>query len=350
MSLLSVFALWNIQAQPNNIPETRSYAGDAPDKYRVWPTEEFQTKRKPLNVNAKAIKMGLELKGLLVGGSKTDSLLILHKGKIVHEAYFNGYDKNKPHVQFSVTKSVVSALVGIAMGEGYINSVQDKVAAYFPKAVIPEGQENKKEMTIEHLLTMTSGIDTDPHWDTFTGEALQDGAQWIFTLPQKRAPGTKFRYDNMAPSILGGIIEKATGQRLLDYAQQKLFGPLGMTSVTWETAGDGLPFGAFGIFMTPRDMARFGYLYLNLGRWEGKQIIPADFVVKTPPRSMSVMGYGYLFWNYTLSPFSGSYEAQGMNGQNIIIMPKKDLVIVRTAQTRPIDGALAKLGSLFGMG
>ena len=367
MSVFSVFAVWNLQAQPNNIPETRSspYGSSMPpDKYSTWPTAKFETGKLPFGLSPKVQKGIIELKGLLIGGSKTDSLLILHKGKIVHEQYYNGYDANTVHKQFSITKSVMSALIGIAIGEGHIGSVNDKVIDYFPEAVIPAGHESKKKMTIEHLLTMTSGLDTDACWnaffnnggletspweDTLFPKNIKDSALWAFELPQKHAPGTKYHYDSVAPSILGGIIERATGRKLLDYAQEKLFGPLGMTSVIWDKASDGLPLGGFGISMTPRDMARFGYLYLNYGRWEDKQIIPADFVAITPPRSKSIMAYGYLFWNHSLAPFSNYYEANGINGQLIIIKPSRDIVVVRTGKAGPSDGFVSRIGKALGI-
>ena len=367
MSFFSFFAVWNLQAQPNKIPETRtSPYGDSmpPDKYGTWPSDEFETGKLPFCLSPGLQKGIIELKGKLIGGSQTDSLLILHKGKIVYEQYYNGYDKDTVHKQFSITKSVMSALIGIAIGEGHIGGVNDKVIDYFPDAVIPAGQESKRDMTIEHLLTMTSGIDTDVYWNAFMEAGgldaapgtvplfpadTNDSALWAFELPQKRAPGTKYQYDSVVPSILGGILEQATGRKLLDYAQEKLFGPLGMTSVEWDKAPDGLPLGGFGISMTPRDMARFGYLYLNYGRWEDKQIIPADFVAITPPRSKSIMAYGYLFWNHSLAPFSNYYEANGVNGQLIIMKPSRDIVVVRTGDARPSDGFIARIGKALGI-
>ena len=128
-------------------------------------------------------------------------------------------------------------------------------------------------------------------------------------------------------------------ENLFSYAKRKLFKPLGMKSVTWDAAQDGRNFGGFGINMTPRDMARFGYLYLNNGRWENKQIIPADYVAVTPPRSKAKRAYGYLFWNYPMLPFDSSYQANGAYGQYIDILPEYDIVIARTASSTPINRA-----------
>ena len=109
-----------------------------------------------------------------------------------------------------------------------------------------------------------------------------------------------------------------------------------MTSVIWDTAKDGASYGGFGISMTPRDMARFGYLYLNYGRWEDKQIVPAEWVAQSPPRSKSLKAYGRLFWNIELTPFDQSYEANGTFGQLICIYPETDTVVVRTGDLAPL--------------
>jgi len=354
LSFLSFFAFWNPNAQPNNIPETRTYVGEAPDQYGAWPAEDFETGCVSPLAPA-ALEAWYFLSSL--PGTTTESLLIMHKGKLVYERYADDWDRDTPHYMASVTKSVVSALVGIAIGEGKIGGVGDKVVDYFPEAKkLPGWQESKADMTIEHLLTMTSGIlaESDEEWDGFFAEDQKDSALYGFLLPQKTAPGAKYAYDNIAPSILLGIVERATGQKLLKYAQKKLFKPLGMTSVGWDTAADGLPFGGFGISMPPRDMLRFGYLYLNNGRWEDKQIIPADYVAVTPPRSKAREAYGYMFWNYKPLPFDKSYKASGAYGQEIVMLPEWDIVIARTADANWLDrtwndfqGKLDELGLKF---
>jgi len=124
-----------------------------------------------------------------------------------------------------------------------------------------------------------------------------------------------------------GIIERASGRKLLDYAREKLFDPLGMDSVQWMTTADGLPTGGFGIDMTPHDMMRFGYLYLNNGNWDGQQVIPESYIASTPPPKSSDSYYGH--WSHIWIP--GAYQSGGANGQKIIVIPKYDLVVVITA-------------------
>ena len=324
MSFLSVFDFSNGAQQPNCIPETRSYKGEVTDKYGVWPTEAFEQGKKPWWIAPKLLRLRTEIRK---DDDLLDSFLILYKGKLVYEEYYNGaYDGNTPHEVHSVTKGIVSALVGIAIGEGFLGGVGDKVLDYFPEAVgMPGWEESKRDMTIEHLLTMTSGI-----WDYCEDEEAQDAALRSFLLPQACAPGTQWKYGGSGPDILVGIIERATGQSLLTFAHEKLFDPLGIASVEWETWPSGAPIGGWGIWITPRDMARFGYLYLNYGRWEDRQIIPADYVLRSKSRSMAPQGYGYLLTNNKAWPFTGSYESGGAASQSITIWPHKNMVLVFT--------------------
>ncbi|MCL2508196.1 MAG: beta-lactamase family protein [Oscillospiraceae bacterium] len=341
LSILSFFAFWNPNAQPNNIPETRTYEGEAPDKYGIWPTEEFETGPRPLWFSPTLAKIILPFQRPVNGNVFSDSVLLLHEGKLVYEYYADGWDKDTPHPMFSVTKSLLSTLVGIAIGEGKIEGVNQKVIDFFPDAEIAPGQESKRNMTIEHLLTHTSGLPGDgdkvaseyPWWDA------PDSGIAAFEIPQLAEPGKVHSYSSGPGSqTLACLISRAVDQNLLEYAQEKLFGPLGMTSVRWDAAKDGNTYGGFGLFLTPRDMLRYGYLYLNYGRWEDKQIVPADFVAITPPRSKAAQAYGYLFWNASLTPFDSSYEASGSFGQIICIMPERDAVLVRTGSPGPVTG------------
>lgn len=334
LSFLSFFAFWNPNAQPNKIPETRtaSFEGAlAPNKYGLWPTEEFTQGKAPFLL-PQAMTALYAVKGKIDGGAHTDSLLVLHKGKLVHEFYAEGWSKDTPHTMFSVTKSVAATLVGVAIQDGKIKGIDQKVIDFFPDAVIPADQASKKEMTIEHLLTMTSGIacETEEAWNGFWAEDQQDAALYALMLPQAHAPGKTYAYDSLVPTILLGIVARAAGQDVLAYANEKLFGPLGMKSVDWQTTADGTPCGGFGINMIPRDMLRLGYLYLNEGRWEDTQILPGDFTAQAGPRSMTPQAYGHTFWNNEVLPFFGFYEADGAYGQFISIYPQWDMVVVRT--------------------
>ena len=295
----------------------------------TWPTEDFQTSRAPLWLPTRLIHMVQVMRNTFIEGTRLNSLLIMHDGNLVFERYFNGYCADTPHYIASVTKAVVTALTGIAIADGYIVSIEQPVVDFFPEARdMPDWEASKADMTVEHLLRMQSGLDFTFEWDEFW-QSENPGAM-LFTLPQRSAPGAEFHY-SWDTDVLAFLLERAIGRNLFEYAQETLFGPLGMDSVEWISTDAGFTMGGWGIDMTPRDMMRFGYLFLNYGYWDGQQIVPAEFVAAAQPGSEQ---YGFNFWRYSRL-FRGSYEAAGMNGQKIIIIPGLDLIIVRTADVWP---------------
>ncbi len=349
--LLSTFAvvLPLIFGQPSDRPETRQspYVDEMPpDKYGVWPTEEFETADAPWWLATGLLRPAYNLRGLLALGSKNEAIVVLHKGKIVYEWYGDGWDKDKPHALNSVTKSVTQALVGIAIEEGYINSVNDKVIDYFPDANIEVDAGLKKEITIEQMLTMTSGLagdfddiygqiyagaTTDAQIEAIDRRIEQDTARtWLERISLIAKPGERWNYSTLSTTILLSLVGRAIDQPLKEYVEEKLFDPMGITEYDWYKNYDETLFGGSGLYLTPRDAAKFGYLYLNYGRWEDQQLVPADWVAQSGPQSKLPFAYGRLFWNTPLTPLLGAYEAFGASGQFIDIFPKQDLVIVRT--------------------
>ena len=296
----------------------------------------------PLRLELQMMRRGIDNVNVF-----TDGIVVLHRGKIIYERYARGWDRTTPHRMYSVTKSVVSALVGIAIGEGYIDSVQQKVIEFYPDAVIAPGQESKLDMTIEHLLTHSSGLpgdseESDAWWES------DDTGKAAFETPQAAAPGERFAYSS-GPGMqtLACLVSRAVGMNLFEYAKLKLFGPLGMDSVTWDAAGDGRNYGGFGITMTMEDMLRFGILYLNEGAWEGsassdtRQVIPADYISATRPPSPNRANYGYLWRTYSDEPgYERAVRAAGFFGQFICVLPDQDMVIVRTGSAGPVVKAV----------
>jgi len=325
LSFFTFFQFSNGPQQPNKIPETRT----APRHIAEY-SVDFTTRKKPFWLSPWLLEKFYQLN--IEDGTRTDGLLVLHKGKLVYESYADGWDAGKPHSVASVTKTVISALTGIAVAEGHIR-LDSKVADFFPGPVAP-GQESKQDLTIEHLLTMTSGLpdgaddDDEAWWDALW--ASDDPGALIFALPQEHPPGTHWTYNSTAVNLLAFLLARAVGRPLDAYAQEKLFGPLGMDSVAWESTDAGWALGGWGISMTPRDMARLGQLYANYGRWKGEQIVPADWMAQTPSRSMNAGAYGRLVWNFKFAPFFGFFEAYGAGGQCIDILPGLNLVLVRT--------------------
>ena len=285
----------------------------------------YETGDKPWWIMPLWLKAQYFVKSAFQMGFREDSLLILHEGKLVYEEYGEGWDANDPHMAMSVTKSVLSALAGIAVQDGLID-VQDKVTKFYPEANIA-GQNGKLDMTIEHLLTMRSGLPDSQ--DCFKAA---DAGLAGFETPQETAPGKRFKYNTGAgPQTLVGILERVTGKNLRQFADERLFGPLGITSVEWDTTDCGSPIGGMGIYITPRDMLRLGQLYLNDGVWNGARILPEGWTAASQPKTNTMLSYGYLFWGNGWEPFMGSsYEARGYFGQFITVYPDKNAVVVRT--------------------
>ncbi len=268
-----------------------------------------------------------------------DSVLIIKNGYLVLEEYPNPeYNQNKTHVLYSVTKSVISALVGIAIQEGFIENVDQKVVDFFPHEFIYDLNRQKQRMTIRHLLTMSAGIgtrimiDNVVHSEEFTDLYGQTFASWILCHEMICEPGMKFQYQNGAAHLLSAILENATGYSTLDFAKEFLFGPLGITEISWDQDPQGVYYGGVGLSLRPYDMAKFGYLYLNDGVWNGEQLLSPEWIAKSTKSyfTFEESGYGYLWWTI---PGSSTFIAYGSRGQAIFVLPGYDLVVVVTANT-----------------
>lgn len=260
------------------------------------------------------------------------SLLVIRQGYIVKEAYYNGMDENRANNIYSITKSFISALTGICIKEGFIESVNQKMLDFYPEFVTADMDPMKKDITIKHMLTHTSGLSGG------------GGDDWLkSTVESKLAskPGEVFSYSNSVPDLLSGIITKKTGMNTREFAEKKLFGPLGISVEKWETTPKGIYMGANGMYMTPRELAKLGYLYLNYGYWDGSQILPSDWVMESSSIHASLdrlKAYGYLMWvRQNPDTFKGrkisTYYLYGHMGQYVCIFPELDLLVVMSADT-----------------
>jgi CubicO group peptidase (beta-lactamase class C family) len=263
-----------------------------------------------------------------------DSVTIIRNGNVVIDAYFFPFQKDYKHILHSCTKSITSALVGIAIEKGYIKSVDQPVIEFFPDRSFANLDENKRAMTLEHLLTMTSGLECrDSYLYRWVGLAelrrSKDWVQHVLDLPMSEAPGEKFEYCNGVSYLLSAIIQETTKMKTLDFAHQHLFGPLGITDVRWKTCPQGIDIGWGEMWLKAQDMGKFGLLYLNKGRWNGKQIIPATWVEDSTFEHIFgtlFNSYGYQWW---IS--SSYYIAVGHGGQFIYVVPEKNMVGVFTS-------------------
>jgi len=203
------------------------------------------------------------------------SFMVVRHGRIVYEKYYRGNNQDSPVVVYSVTKSVISALTGIAIREGYLANIAQKLTDIFPQYFNGNSDPRKREITLKHLLTMTAGLEVadDEAWMKST-----DGCKYVIDRPLVHNPGQKFDYNNGLTNLMSVILTKTTGMTTREFADKHLFGPLGITNYTWARGPQGYYIGGWGLRLTPRDMAKFGYLYLREGMYNGQQIVPRQWV------------------------------------------------------------------------
>ncbi|MHC5114663.1 MAG: serine hydrolase domain-containing protein [Planctomycetota bacterium] len=275
------------------------------------------------------------------GELDTHGLIIVRHGHVVLECYVHPYGPDTLHNVKSVSKSVMSALAGIALREGVVDSLDQRVHEFFPEHFDDDDDPRKRRIAIRHLLTMTSGLDLDENGPIMQGIFASD--DWIeatFARPMATDPGAAFVYSTPLTHTFSGILTETSGRTAFDFAKVHLFTPLGIEHVQWTTGRDGYSFGGSEVFMTPRDMAKFGLLYLNRGRWQGREIVPESWVEVSTRNQLgdSVPGaYGYGWWPNA----EGRYGAMGWGGQGIGVDPAHDLVAVGTA------GGSGSFGELF---
>lgn len=312
-----------------------------------WPTHEWQ--------NAKPESAGLdqdklrEIDQVIEAQYRNiNGIVIVRKGSVAFERYQNGFGPNDAHHVASVTKSVMSALIGIAIDKGYIKSVNEKVLDFFPQYTAGTNDFLKRAITIRHLLTMTAPF----AWKTSNKirfeplDRLRRQKDWVtYTLNLLGQGGVlgKFQYCTATPHLLSAIITHTTGLPAREFANQHLFRPVGMKEIAdyemnsfglddvfgenlkgWIKDPNGNTVGGWGLTLTPRDMARFGFLYLNSGLWDGNQVISRAWIDDST--ALNPNKYGYLWW---LREEGGvfAYSALGSGGNVICCIPAKDMVV-----------------------
>jgi len=282
------------------------------------------------------------------------AVLIERGGRLVYEEYFSGkdeqwgrpvkfvkFDREMKHDLRSVTKSVVSALVGSAISSGAIASLDAPLLDYFPEYRDLQTPE-RRQITIRHALMMGAGLEwnedipyTDPKNDEIAMTRDDDPVRYVLSRPIVAPPGTVWRYNGGTTQVLAAIVQRATKQPLRDYAQSVLFSPLGVTDVQWLGRLAGLPSAASGMRLKPRDLAKFGSLYVHDGRWNDRQVIPPEWVRESTRRRLTLgrqdaRGYAYQWWHTCYSTRNGVVEvptAAGNGAQRIFLLRAQQAVV-----------------------
>lgn len=279
------------------------------------------------------------------------SIMVLKHGNVLLERWYNGEAADKPHAMHSVSKTFTATAVGMAINEGKM-ALSDKVISFFPDKVPAEISDNLAAMTVRDLLTMTCGHDSEP---TYRRGENADSLDWVkefLAWPVDHKPGEYYLYNSIGTYMLSAIVQKVTGEKVLDYLDTRLFQPLHITKPEWAESPQGISCGGWGLMLKSEDMAKMGQCLLQKGKWNDKQIIPESWVkemssyqVPSAPSGTRfedlekaglnkdnnewVQGYGYQMWICR----HNAYRADGFAGQYIMVFPDKDAVLVLTTSS-----------------
>jgi len=264
------------------------------------------------------------------------SFMLVRHGHVVAEAWWKPEAADKPHVLASLSKSFNATAAGLAIQDGKLR-LDDPVLKFFPADAPPDPSDNLKAMKVRDLLTMSCGHETEP-------KATEGGpsVKQFLAHPVVHKPGTHFQYNTMGSYTLSAIITKVTGQTTLEYLKPRLFDPLGIENPQWDSSLEGNSLGGYGLKLCTEDIAKFGQLYLQEGKWNGTQLISKEWIVQATSKQVPndeeshakigidwQQGYGFQFWRCTHNAFRGD----GAGGQLCVVIPDRDAVVAITAQT-----------------
>ena len=282
------------------------------------------------------------------------SVMIVKKGKVIYSHWQSQGAENKPHVLHSVSKTFTATAVGLAIADGKM-ALTDKVIDHFPDKLPAVVSDNLKKMTVRDLLTMSCGHDVEPA----IRNAQQDWVTSFLAHPVVHEPGTFYLYNSMGTYVLSAIVQKVTGEKVVDYLTPRLFEPLHIDKPRWEESPQGINCGGWGLYLKTEDLAKMGQLLLQKGKWNGKQLVPAEWVAEMSKKQVEsinpgtrmedaeakgmtketsdwMQGYGYQMWRCR----PGCFRADGARGQYIIVVPDKNAVIAITSDVEDLQGEL----------
>ncbi len=277
------------------------------------------------------------------------SMLVSHDQRLVLERYFNGTRPHEPANVKSVSKTIISALVGIAIEQGHIAGIDQSIADFYDELLADEPQ--KRSITVGNLLSMQAGLETTSFYNYGAWVMSDDWIRFALAQPFRAAPGTRLVYSTGNTHLLSGIITRATKRSTLQFARQSLTEPLGFELEAWPRDPNGIYFGGNNMELTPRQMLAFGEMYLNGGKVGSRQVVPREWVARsTEPRVRSrrdaTRQYGYGWWIKRMAGFEAAY-AWGYGGQFIMLVPELSLVVVTTSSSRPGDGRRSHIRGLY---
>ncbi len=276
------------------------------------------------------------------------SIMFLRHGKVVAEGWWNPYKPELHHTLYSLSKSFTATAVGFAVSENKM-SVNDKVVSFFPESLPDTMSAFLSNLKVSDLLSMTAGMEPDP-----TFKIVANDSNWVksfLKVPIVHEPGTKFLYNTLATYMLSAIVQKVTGVKVIDYLKPRLFGPLAIEGMDWEVDPLGINCGGWGLRLKTEDMAKFGQFFLQKGKWNGKQLLPASWIEEASTKKIDqapearqsqkdssdwMQGYCYQMWRCR----HNAYRGDGAYGQYIIVMPDQDAVIAITSETPDMQDEL----------
>ncbi|MEN8122151.1 MAG: serine hydrolase [Bacteroidota bacterium] len=316
---------------------------------KYWPTDAWKTcTPEEVGMDSEKLKqLNEEITILLKLHADIHSVLIVKNGYIVAEQYYSDeFNEDSIHRINSCTKSITSALMGIAINKGIISDVNQKMIDFFPEYEVDNLTTDKQNITLEHMLTMSTGLEWyemeygygDERNSYYQWVRSEDRVKYVLDLPMVSIPSEEYSYNTGVSHLLSAIIQKESGMRTDSFAMKNLFKPLGINEFYWFIEPNGIPTGGHGLRLSPRDMAKFGYLYLNNGIWDGTQVVPENWVIESSKpiiqrKYIQDFYYGYQWW---VSP-DGYYCAVGYAGQWIYVVPDSDLVVVFTNSVNESD-------------
>ena len=319
------------------------------------------TKGLPRSTPSKKLEkaMGKYLEAVKNAGQDLHSIMIVQHGNVLAEKWMSEGKEDEPHVLNSVSKTFTASAIGFAIAEGKLK-LTDKVISFFPDQLPANISENLEAMTIHDLLTMTCGHDGDLRSNERAARNADKGwVEQFLAYPVDHKPGTFFVYNSPGTYMLSAIVQKVTGEKLVDYLYPRLFRPLGIVNVKWQESPEGINCGGWGLYLKTEDLAKMGQLFLQKGKWDGQQVLPEEWIAEASAKQVAsfpagmdpeaakkskfsentndwMQGYGYQMWRCR----HNAYRADGADGQYILIIPEKDAVIAVTAHIGDMQAEL----------